>query len=80
MLNNLLQLHLKLLQKNNPKSSSYLIANKITNEITKVSRNSPQNTSETVTDEAENVEHNREIPKERSQKIKQKTIDDLRFI
>ena len=32
------------------------------------------------TNEAKNVEHDREIPKERSQKIKQKIIDELRFI
>ena len=54
-----------------------LIGNKIANRITKVSRNSQQNNSETVTDE-----HDKEIPKERyiSLEEKQKIIDNLRLI
>ena len=52
-----------------------LIGKKITNKITKVLRNSPQNTSETVGSETE-------IPKERSisQKKRQKIVNDLRLI
>ena len=54
-----------------------LIGNKITDKITKVSKNSHQNTSETVTNE-----HNKEIPKERyiSSEERQKIIDNLRLI
>ena len=37
------------------------IGNKITNKITKISRNSPQNSLETVTSETENVALEREI-------------------
>ena len=45
--------------------------------MTKVSKTSPKNNSETVTNE-----HDKEIPKERyvSPKERQKTIDDLRLI
>ena len=54
-----------------------LIGNKIANRITKVLKISPQNNSETITNE-----HDKEIPKERylSPKEKQKIIDDLRLI
>ena len=54
-----------------------LIGNKIANRITKVSRSSPQNNSEKVTNE-----HDKEIPKETyiSQEERQKIIDDLRLI
>ena len=40
-----------------------MIGNKIANKITKMSRNTPQNSSETVAKEAENID--REISKER---------------
>ena len=53
MLNNQPQMHLKLLQKSNSKTTEVtndLIDNKITNKIT---RKSPQNTAETVESETE---------------------------
>ena len=52
-----------------------LIGNKIVNTITKVSENSQQSNSKTVTNE-----HDKEIPKERyvSPDEKQKIIDELR--
>ena len=46
-------------------ATSNLIANKIADRITKVSRTSPQNSSETVESEAENIGFDRVIPKER---------------
>ena len=54
-----------------------LIGNKIAINITKVSKNLPQNNSETVTNE-----HNKEIPKERyiSSEESQKITDGLRLI
>ena len=53
-----------------------MIGYKITNKITKVSKNSKQNNSEAVTNE-----NNKEIPKERyiSPEKRQKIIDDLRL-
>ena len=59
-----------------------LISNKTANRITKASRTSPQNNSETFTNEAENIELDKEIPKERyiSPEQRQKIIDDLRLI
>ena len=53
-----------------------MIANKTADRITKVSKDSQQNSSETVTNE-----HDKEIPKERylSPKKRQEIIDDLRF-
>ena len=53
-----------------------MIANKIADRITKVSKDSQQNNSETVTNE-----HDKEIPKERylSPEKRQEIIDDLRF-
>ena len=62
MLNNQLHKHLKLLQKKKKKerklkkiavATADLIANKIADKITKVSKASPQNNSETVTNEEE---------------------------
>ena len=54
-----------------------LIGNKIADRITKVSRSSPQNNSETIANE-----HNKQIPKERyiSPEERQKIIYDLRLI
>ena len=54
-----------------------LIGNKIANKITKASISSPQNNSETITNE-----HDKEIPKERqiSPEERQKIIDDLTLI
>ena len=54
-----------------------MIGKKIADRITKVSKNSQQNNSETVTNE-----HDKQIPKERyvSPKERQKVIDDLRII
>ena len=82
MLNNLQQMHLKLVQKKKKiqrttEATGNLIGNKIANRITGVSKNSQQNNSETVTNE-----HDKEIPKERhiSPKQRQKIIDNLRLI
>ena len=54
-----------------------LIGNKIADRITKDSKNSEENNSETVKNE-----HDKEIPKERyiSPEERQKSIDDLRLI
>ena len=64
MLNNLQQMRLKLLQKEQFKKSAEstgdLIGNNISNKITKVQKNSQRNNSETVT-----IEHDQEIRKER---------------
>ena len=59
-----------------------MIGHKISNKITKVSRNSPQNSSLTVEIETENIGFDREIPKERhiSSEKRQRIIDDLRLI
>ena len=80
MLNNLVQMCLKLLQKEQLKtteSTGDLIGNKIANKIAMVSKNSQQNNSETVT-----KKNDKEIPKERyiSPEEKQKIIDNLRSI
>ena len=42
-----------------------LIANKIADKITKVLRTFPQNSSKTFTNKVQNIEHDKEIPKER---------------
>ena len=54
-----------------------LTDNKIANTVTKKSKISPQNNSETITNERD-----KEIPKERyiSEEERQKIIDDLRLI
>ena len=52
-------MHLRVIQKT-AEATSDLTPNKIANKITKVSRSSPQNNSETITNE-----HDKEIPKER---------------
>ena len=68
-LNNLPQTHLKLLQKKviqkATEATGELIGNKVTYKIAEVSRNSPQNSLETVKNETENIGLNGEIPKER---------------
>ena len=55
MLNNMPQMHLKLLQKGaiqkTAEATGDFIGNKIANKIAKVSKNSQQNNSETVTNE-----------------------------
>ena len=58
-------------------STGDLIDNKIAKKITKISRSSPQNNSQTITNE-----HDKEIPKERyiSAEEIQKIIDDLILI
>ena len=65
ILNKLEQMLLKLLKKDqfnseNSRSIGDFIGNKIANKITKFSKNSPQNNSETFTNE-----NDKEIPKER---------------
>ena len=51
-----------------------MIGNKVSNKITKISKNSQQTISETVTNE-----HDKEIPKERciSPKQRQESIDEI---
>ena len=92
MLNNLQQMHLKLLQTKTTTTTKKiqdtaeiigdLIGNKIAHKITEVSTTSPDNNSQTVTNRAENIAHNKGIPKERyiSPQKRQKIIDDLRLI
>ena len=81
MLNNLLQMHLKLFQKNviqqTAEATGDLIGNKIHNRITKILKSSPHNNLESVANE-----HGKKIPKERyiSPEKRQKIIDDLRLI
>ena len=59
-----------------------MISNKFGNKITKVSRTSPQNSSGTVINEAENIKHDKEILKERytSPEKRQKIINDVKSI
>ena len=66
-------MHLKLLQKK--EATDNLIGNKIGNNITKVSKNSPQNTLETVESKTEILREIHISPEER-----QKIIDNLRLI
>ena len=71
---------LKLLQRDyskEPRSTGFLIGNKMPNRITNVSIRSTQNNSEIITNE-----HDKEIPKERciSPEEYQKIIDDLRLM
>ena len=83
MLNHLQQMHLKLLQKKQKtiqtaEATGDLIGNIITDRITKVSKASPQNSSEIKI----KSENDKEIPKERyvSAEERQKIIDDLGLI
>ena len=76
MLNNLLQMHLKLRSKRviqeTPEATGNLIGNKFVDKIRRISKTSPQNNSET---------NEEEILRERyiSPKLWQKIIDDLRL-
>ena len=57
---------LKLLQKEQfKKQLKELVDNKIADKIPKASKPSPQNSSETITNEIINIEHDKEMPKER---------------
>ena len=80
MLNNLPQMHLKLPQKE--EATVDLIGNKIADKITKISRSLPQNNSEMIRNETENIKHDKVIPKERyiSPEGRHKVTDDLRLI
>ena len=85
MLNNLLQMHLKLFLEEQEKiqKTAAKIGNKITDKITKVSKISPQNNSEIVTNEKENIGLDREILTEKyilHKKDRQLLIDDIRLI
>ena len=57
-----------------------MLGNKIVHKITKASRSSPQNSSETVESEIKNTGFHREIPKERyiPPEKRQPIINDLR--
>ena len=59
-----------------------MVGNKIANKITKASRASPQHNSETLKNKTENIEVDREIPKERNISLgkRQQIIDDLRLM
>ena len=84
MLNNLLQMQLKLLEKGQLKKqkSCDLIGNKIVDTIIRLSRILPRNSSETVTNETKNIR----IDRDKSPKIylsalkRQQVFDDLRVI
>ena len=69
MLKNLQQMHLNLLLikviQKTVEGTGDLIGNKISEKITKVTRTSPQNSSEIVTNERDYNGLDREIPKER---------------
>ena len=69
MLNNLLQIHLKPLQKKaiqkSAETTADLIGNKIADKITKILRNLPKNNWETARYEEENVRLDRGIQRER---------------
>ena len=69
MLKNLQQTHLKLLLirviQKTKEGTGDLIGNKISEKITKVTRTSPQNSSEIVTNERDYIGFDREIPTER---------------
>ena len=73
-------MHLKLLQEKVTQKSAEaagdLTGNKISDKIKRVSKTLPQNNSK------ENIEHDREIHKERyiSPEQRQKIIDDLRLV
>ena len=58
------------------------IANKITKDFFRIFRNSPQNNSETVTNEDENTELDRKIPRKRyiSSEKRQQIINEPRLI
>ena len=62
MLNNLLQMHLK------------LKAAEVTDKITTVSKHLPKNSSETVESETKNTKLDRDIPKERCLQKRQQII------
>ena len=66
----------KVIQKT-AQATADLIGNKISDKITKISKTSQENNSETTTND-----HGKEIPKERymSPDERQNTIDDLRLI
>ena len=74
MLQNLQQMRLKRLQK--AEATSNLIGNRIVNSITRVSKSSQRNNSETVTNK-----HDKEIPKEKyiSTNERQEIVDKLRL-
>ena len=75
MLNNLLQIQLKLLHKEwfkNAEATGDLIGNKLANKITRISETSPKNNSETNEEE---TLRERFVPPELGYKI----IDDLRL-
>ena len=73
-------MQLKMFQKDSfrktKEATGDLIGYKIANKVTKVSKNSQQNTSETVTNE-----HDKKIPKERyvSPEESQEIIDELKL-
>ena len=73
-------MQLKMFQKDSfrktAEATGDLISYKIANKVTKVSKNSQQNTSETVTNE-----HDKKIPKERyvSPEESQEIIDELKL-
>ena len=75
-------MHLKLSKRviqKTAEATSYLIGNKITDKITKIYRNSPQNSSKTFESERKNKGFDKEIPKETyiSPKERQKIIDEI---
>ena len=69
MPNNPLPMHVKLSQteqlKKTAQATGDLTGNKVADKITKVSKTLPQSITETVTNEAESIGLDREIPKEK---------------
>ena len=71
MLNNLLQMHLKLKA---AEVTGDFIGNKTADKITTVSKHLPKNSSETVESETKNTKFDRDIPKERCLQKRQQII------
>ena len=76
-------MHLKLLEKEQFRKQQKQPVNwLVIKSLIKVSRISTQNNSETITNETQNIKHDKEMPKERyiSPEERQKIIDDLTLI
>ena len=71
MLNNLLQMHFNVLEvkklktRTKAETTADLIGKKVADKITKLSRSSPQNSSETVESKTKSTGFDRKIPKKR---------------
>ena len=72
----------KIAMQKTPEAIGDLTCDKVADKTTKVSSTSTQNISGTVANETENIEHDREIPKEIYTPLekRQQIINDLRLI